>query len=157
MSEFERDPSAAVNGHLMWRARKSGEGGEDEIEMQGPAGRTALALIQLLEAEQRWLSQRDQVKVRQDRKCKKSILVSDKGRREALGEETVELLKEEEQVAVLERSRRGRDVCPQRCTHRKELKETQHQRFCLDDLMKDNRAAGKRRREKHSREQHHVP
>lgn len=44
------------------------------------------------------------MKVRQDRKCKKSILVSDKGRREALGEETVELLKEEEQVAVLERS-----------------------------------------------------
>lgn len=96
-------------------------------------------------------------KTRQKMQEKHTRVVSDKGRREALGEETVELLKEEEQVAVLERSRRGRDVCPQRCTHRIELKETQHQRFCLDDLMKDNRAAGKRRREKHSREQHHVP
>lgn len=72
----------------------------------------------------------------------------------------VELLKEEEQVAVLDNVDKAQTPRLSSKTHRHTAQLVRNPTptsLCLDDPMKDNRTAGKRRGAMRSTEQHNVP
>lgn len=157
MSELEQVTFAAVSGHLMWRATKRGAGvwdrGNWREEIQdwqnnisadsAAASKAALTFSECLEEAGSGESKYDRKREKHTNMWPSEI--------ESAGQATERWGTNE---GSLEGSWHRTNNCPQRHTYRAEFAGNQTPALVsLDDLMKDNRAAGKRREEK----QHHVP
>lgn len=153
------------------RGREGGRANERGCMQDGDGSNipATLALIQLLQAEQHWLSPRswmrgDQVKVsKTEQREKRNPPTGDRERWEVL-----EGRREERCRATQRRkskllcwtvsTKRRHHICPQRLTHAAEfIGNPTPASLCLDDPMKDNWTAWKRRRgEMHSAKKNTV-